>query len=91
MNDWLKLYLYTVGACVALGLFELLIRLRKDKATFPEYRFTWGDLAALSALMFVPVLNILVAGYGMWNRFWNLMEKVWAKWDKPIITGERQK
>jgi hypothetical protein len=58
----MKLYLYSVAACAALGLFELVVRLRADRKTWAEYRMTWGSLAGFTVCTFIPLVNILVLG-----------------------------
>jgi hypothetical protein len=88
---FLDIYLYSVAACAALGIFELFVRLREDRKTWAEYRLTWGDLFGFSVCVFVPGLNVLVLGWPMYSRVWDCCEKLIEKWDKPIVTQERQK
>lgn len=88
--NFLNLYLYSVAACAALGLFELVVRLRDDRKTWEDSRLTWGGLFGFTVCVFVPGLNVLVLGWPMYSRVWNYCEKVIEKWDKPIVTQERQ-
>ena len=91
MSDLIRFYLYSVAACAALGLFELFVRLRDDRKTWEDYRLTWGGLFGFTVCVFVPGLNVLVIGWPMYSRAWNYCEKLIDKWNKPIVTQERQK
>ena len=87
----LEVYILSVAVCATLGLFELFIRLRDDRKTWADYRLTWGGLFGFSVCVFVPGLNLIVLGWPMYSRAWNYLERMVEKWNKPIITQERQK
>ena len=91
MIDLMQFYLYSVAVCAVLGLFELFVRLRDDRKTGADYRLTWGGLFGFSVCVFVPGLNLIVLGWPMYSRAWDYLERMVEKWNKPIITQERQK
>ena len=91
MSQELKVYLYSAAICAAVGLFELVIRLRADRKS-PDYdRLTWGSLAVFSICVFIPLLNAIVLFWPMFSRIWDFCERLLDKWSKPIITQERKK